>query len=94
MQILFDAFYYTDEYYARMQAGIITEEDADIYKDCVLKPILLNVKLIISAKPAEKGKVTEVCDGQNGYLLNIPFSDYVKLVPHASATTLKQKWAN
>ena len=94
MQILFDAFVYPEEILQKIDTGLIAEEDVDIFRDCTTKPILINVKEIITARPEEKGRATSVCDGSNCFTLKIPFTDYVKLIPHSSARMLTKKWAN
>lgn len=94
MLILFEAWKYTDEYYALIEAGVKTEEDeVDYSKDCYLDKILINPELIISAVPCEK-IYTIVNDGQRVYLLNISFKDFCGLTNYISAKTAKGKWLN
>lgn len=95
MQILFDAFKYTDEYYAKIEAGILThEDDCNLEVDCYKEKILIETDDVSSAAPTDKGKYTRITVNEHAYLINVPFNDYCKVIPHIQYAYLKSRWAN
>lgn len=95
MQVLFKAFFYTEAYWKLIETGQKAEGDeVDYEKDCEKRPMLINVVQAHSAKPYENGKYTSVCDGTTSYVLDIPFVEYLQIVPYQFENEFKKKWAN
>lgn len=94
MQILFEAWKFTDEYYHLIETGVKTKADDFDYKtDCFLDKILLDPEKMVTSVPVDE-IYTGVDTGARFYTLNIHFKDYCRLFTYESAMKLKQKWAN
>lgn len=96
MNVLFDCFKYTDEYYDKIEKGLVSrEDDCDLERDCYREKILLNLMQLKAARPADNGKYTEACcEGDTYYILAVSFNDFLRICPHNTYATLKSKWAN
>ena len=96
MKILFEVFKYNDDYYKKIKSGIISEDDeCDFDKDCYKENILFDTNSISIARPSDNKKYSEITNGDGVfYIVNVPFNDLVKIIPHNTYVTMKQKWAN
>ena len=97
MKILFDCFKYTDEYYQKIETGIVNKDDTyNLEKDAYREKILIETKSIKCARPTEQGQYTEISlhGDDYFYLIDMPFADYLQIQPHSKYAQLKSKWAN
>lgn len=99
MQITFDVFKYKEEYWEKLNTGIVSDEDdPDLEVDCYTEKMLINTDNINFARPSERnnetGRYTEVSVGQSIFIINVPFKDFIHITPHVSYAYLKSRWAN
>jgi len=98
MLTIFDAFFFTQKYWDEVNSGIrANDDDSDLdYKSdyCELRKTGINLKRISVIKPIDEGLYTYVSDGNDSFVINVPFNDFLAIIPSQSYSILKSKWAN